>query len=98
MIYPPDCKAIGRIWTPSEIRNARRKPLRPILVTLGYELEEREGQNYRVTNMPGKIIIKENYWVNHEQNTAGNTIDFFVKLTGKSFSQTMTLLAGAKVR
>ena len=83
-------------WTHSEIRNARRTPLRPILEALGYELEAREGNNHRVINMPGKVIIKENYWVNHEENTAGNTIDFFVKLRGKSFSQTMALLAGAK--
>jgi hypothetical protein len=86
------------IWTHSEIRNARRKPLRPVLEALGYELEAREGNNYRVINMPGKVIIKENYWVNHEENTAGNTIDFFVQLRGKSFSQTMVLLAEAKER
>jgi hypothetical protein len=48
--------------------------------------------------MPGKVIIKENYWGNHEENTAGNTIDFFVKLRGTSFSQTMALLAEAKER
>jgi len=79
-------------WTRSDIRNARRQPLRSILKKLGYLLEMREDGNSLVLNMPGKIIIKDNYWVNHEDSTAGNAIDFFVKLCGKSFSETMALL------
>jgi len=62
------------------------------LKKLGYLLEMREDGNSLVLNMPGKVIIKANYWVNHEDNTSGNAIDFFVKLCGKSFSETMAIL------
>ena len=79
-------------WTQSDIREARKLPLRPVLKKLGYLLERREDGNSLVLNMPGKVIIKANYWVNHEDNTAGNAIDFFVKLCGKSFSETMAIL------
>lgn len=81
-------------WTRSDIREARKKNLKPILEKSGYRLEAREDGNTLVLNMPGKVIIKENYWVNHEDNTAGNAIDFFVKLCGKSFSETMEILTG----
>lgn len=81
-------------WTPSEIREARRQPLVQVLKKTGHLLERRENGNFLVLNMPGKVVIKENYWVNHDDNTAGNAIDFFVKLCGKSFSETMGILTG----
>ena len=34
----------------------------------------------------------DNYWGNQEDGMSGNAIDFFVKLCGKNFNETMKLL------
>ena len=79
-------------WTHTEIRKSRKKVLKPILENLGYRLKPLEQNNYLVMNMPDKIIIKESYWINQVDGTSGNAIDFFVKLCGKNFNETMKLL------
>jgi len=79
-------------WTHTEIRKSRKKVLKPILENLGYRLKPLKQNNYLVMNMPDKIIIKESYWINQVDGTSGNAIDFFVKLCGKNFNETMKLL------
>ena len=92
MTYPPDYKVVGPTWTRSEIRESRRQVLKPILENLGYRLKPLKQNNYLVMELPDKIVIKDNYWVNQEDGTSGNAIDFFVKLCGKNFNDTMKLL------
>lgn len=94
MTYPHKCKPHAYTWTVEQIRQARQHPLKPLLERLGYPLEPRQGGNLLVRNLPGEVIIKDNYWLNHQDGTAGNAIDFFVKLCGKTFSQAMQIITG----
>ena len=41
---------------------------------------------------PGNVIVKENYWIRTDTGESGNAVDFFVKLRGMSFVETMRLL------
>ena len=92
MIYPPDCKAVGRTWKRSDIRAARQTPLKPILEALGYELEPLSDGNYQLCRLAADIVVKEHYWVNKEDGTAGNAIDFLINVQGMTFAQAMSLL------
>jgi hypothetical protein len=80
-------------WTRSQIRAARQRPLKPVLENLGYRLAPRRDGNYEVLGMAAEVVIKDHYWVRLDDGTAGNAIDFFVTLQGKSFNETMRLLA-----
>ena len=79
------------IWTKSDIRNARKKPLPLILSHNGYRLRKLNDDNFNIENLPG-IIVKHNYWFDKINKTGGNTIDFFVKFEKKSFQDTMKLI------
>ncbi len=79
-------------WTKEEIRTARRQLLKPVLEQLGYRLKPQGAGNYRIINLPEKVIIKECYWMNYDDNSSGNAIDFFVKICGKKFSEAMEIL------
>jgi len=92
MIYPPDCKAVGRTWKRSEIRAARRRALKPVLERLGYQLSPTGQGNYLIVGLSREIVIKQHYWVCLDDGAAGNAIDFFVRLQGKSFTEAMELL------
>ncbi len=37
---------------------------------------------------------KENYWIRTDTGESGNAVDFFVKIRGMSFIETMRLLLG----
>ena len=36
-----------------------------------------------------ELVIKNSYWIWPEKELSGNTIDFFVKVPGMSFNDTM---------
>jgi hypothetical protein len=80
------------IWKRSEIRAARQTPLKPVCEALGYRLEHIRDGNYRILQLPNEIILKDHYWVCTDDGSAGNAIDFLVKIQGKTFSQAMQLL------
>ena len=48
--------------------------------------------NYVVHGLLYEIVIKENYWVRAENDTAGNSIDFLVKIKGMTFYKAMNML------
>ena len=68
-------------WKHSEIRQARRTPLQPVLEKQGYCLAPRPDGNYRVLSrppefrnagkeLPDEIIVKDHYWVCHDDCSA----------------------------
>ena len=67
-------------------------PLRVLLLKMGCRLEAIKNDNYLVHDLLHEVVIKENYWVCTENNTAGNSIDFLVKIKGMTFSKAMNLL------
>jgi len=79
-------------WKRSEIRRARQRPLKPLLERLGYRLTDTGQDNYMVLGLAEEVVVKQHYWVRLDDGAAGNAIDFFVKLQGKSFSEAMDLL------
>ncbi len=76
-------------WSRTEIRQARRAPLEPIVQRLGYELAEQSEGNQLIVGLPGEVVIKEHYWVRTEDGIGGNAIDFLIQIEGKSFAQAM---------
>jgi hypothetical protein len=80
------------IWQRSDIRHARHIPLKPVLEKLGYRLGHIKDGNYVVRGLPQEVIIKDHYWVCTENGSAGNSIDFLVKIRGMSFADAMALL------
>ncbi|MCK5845063.1 MAG: hypothetical protein KAG97_10170 [Victivallales bacterium] len=75
-------------WSREQIRMARRKQLAPLVQKLGLELRDRGGGNMELSQYPG-LVIKNSYWIWPEKELSGNTIDFFVKVPGMSFNDTM---------
>jgi len=81
-------------WKRSEIRQARRRPLEPLLAHLGYRLSPIADGNFRLhaPRCAREIIVKEHYWHCLDDGQAGNAIDFLVKIHGCSFTQAMQIL------
>ena len=79
-------------WKRSEIRAARQKPLKPVLERLGYRLEPRRDGNYLVVGLPAEIIVKQHYWVRSDDDSAGNAIDFLMRVHDMTFTQAVELL------
>lgn len=90
-------------WCSAEIRAARQMPLKPVLETLGYRLEPRQNGNYRLLGIPAEVTVKDHYWVRSDPGggahpetasagSAGNAVDFLVKIHGMTFAQAMRLL------
>ena len=79
-------------WKRIEIRAARQTPLKPVLEGLGYRLEPRKDNNYLVLGLSQEVIVKDHYWVRTDDGSAGNAIDFLVKIQGMTFSEAMHLL------
>jgi hypothetical protein len=82
-------------WTKADIRRARQITLKPVLEKLGYRLDPAKNGNYAVLDITPEIVIKDHYWVCAETGSAGNSIDFLVKIRGASFSDAMALLLSA---
>jgi thermostable 8-oxoguanine DNA glycosylase len=79
-------------WSKADIRRARQIPLKPVLEKLGLRLENSNNGNYIVRDLHREIIIKDHFWVCTENGSAGNSIDFLVKIQGMSFANAMHLL------
>ena len=79
-------------WTRSEIRQARQKPLAPLLVHRGLQLTALPEENFRVAHYDD-LVVKRSYWRWPSKGIEGNAIDFFMLVEGKSFSQAMHILA-----
>ena len=89
----PDIQRAPVRWTREQIRAARQVELAPLLQKRGVPLREREAGNFEMESQKG-ILIKASYWRWPERNMAGNTIDFYVKVLGLSFSDAMRELSG----
>ena len=85
-------RSAGRRWSPEDIRTARQRDLGPLLSAMGVVLQPLEDGNARLVGEPGNLIVKENYWIRTETGESGNAIDFFVKVRGMPFHDTMRLL------
>jgi hypothetical protein len=75
-------------WTREQIRAARMAPLAPLLQKQGLQLIEREAGNLSLPAYPG-LIVKDSYWRWPERDLAGNAIDFFMRVLGRSFHDAM---------
>lgn len=82
-------------WTKMDIRRARQVPLKPVLENLGYRLGPTKNGNYLVLDITPEITIKDHYWVCPETGSAGNSIDFLIKIKGMSFTNAVELLLSA---
>ena len=90
----------GSAWTKADIQRARKTPLKPVLEKLGYRLEPIANDNYLLigpalspsNGVPQEVVVKDHYWVCTETGSAGNAIDFFVRLKNTSFHEAMKLL------
>lgn len=78
-------------WTKAEIEHARSRPLAPVLIQAGYELDELPNGAMLVTRFRG-MVVRGNSWFWKEQNLKGNTIDFFMLIEARTFSETMAIL------
>lgn len=86
-------------WKRSEIRRARQIPLKPVLESMGYQLQPLRNGNYLLCRLTAEIVVKDHYWVCRDteladcvRKTAGNAIDFLVEVECMSFSQAMDML------
>ena len=87
---PPSLKTR---WTREQIRAARMAPLAPLLQKQGLQLLEREAGNLSLPAYPG-LIVKDSYWRWPERDLAGNAIDFFMRVLGRSFPDAMRQIIG----
>lgn len=95
MTYPPTeptKKEPLKRWASEDIRRARQRELAPLLSTMGIVLQPLEDGNVRLVGEPGNLVVKENYWIRTDTGESGNAIDFFVKVRGMPFVETMRLL------
>ena len=92
MTWPRSDMSRRSPWTKEEIRRARHIPLKPALDKLGYRFNPIKNDNYVILGLPGEIVIKDHYWICTETGSAGNSIDFLVKIRGMSFAKAMELL------
>ena len=79
-------------WTPSQIRNARQTPIKPLLEQLGYRLDPLENDNWKTYGLPRQIVVKEHYWSCPENGMDGNAIDLLVQILGMGFGEAMNLI------
>ena len=81
-------------WNRQQIRAARLVALVPLLQKRGLQLISKQAGNFELPAYPG-LILKDNYWRWPQRNLAGNTIDFFVQVLGRTFHQAMHEITGA---
>ena len=92
-------------WTHDDIRHARKAELIPLLTHIGYRLQPVNNGNYEVIASPPAcpepcrgvgLVVKQHFWLWPDHHLAGNTIDFFIKIEGKTFQEAMTLITCRK--
>jgi len=79
-------------WTATQLRAARRIPLKPLLDQIGYKMVPMSHDNWKVYGLSQEIVIKQNYWYSPDDRTGGNAIDLLVNVIGMSFSEAMATL------
>jgi hypothetical protein len=96
MTYPPDAvTTAARVrteWSRQKIRSARKADLVALLLRHEVPVQEKGGGNFELLEHPG-LIAKANYWRWPERDWQGNTIDFFVRVKGRTFAQAMDIIA-----
>lgn len=93
MTHPRHDIASRHSWTREQIRAARVVELAPLLQRRGLALKDRGGGNVEVEQYKG-LFLKASYWRWPDRDLAGNSIDFYVKVLGTSFSDAMRELTG----
>jgi hypothetical protein len=85
-------------WTKSDIRLARKADLVSILSDRSYRLHPLGNGNFRILPdpddpaAPSGVVVKESFWIWGEKNIAGNAIDFFTHVEGKTFHDAMRII------
>jgi 5S rRNA maturation endonuclease (ribonuclease M5) len=79
-----------------DIINARRTPLKGVLLHLKYTLQPEENGNFKVKGYQG-LLIKEHYWHQNSTQLSGNTIDFFTKIEKTTFQQAIEIILNLKI-
>ena len=75
-------------WSREQIRAARLAPLPPLLQKRGLQLVEQDAGNFTLPSYP-VLIVKAGYWRWPQRNLSGNAIDFFMRVLGLSFHDSM---------
>lgn len=78
-------------WTRDQIRAARKAPLPHILRREGFALRPRGNGNFELPQHAG-ILVKDAYWRYPGGDHAGNTIDLFVQVLGRTFNDAMRII------
>lgn len=63
-----------------------------MLEAMGYQIQPLKNGNYLVCRLAAEIVIKDHYWFNKEDGSAGNAIDFLTNVEGMTFNEAMKLL------
>jgi hypothetical protein len=79
------------MWSKTQIRQARKIELEPILLHRGFRLRPLQNGNLLVEDYPN-LVVKQHYWTWPSKEIHGNAIDFLVLVEGKSFHQAMQIL------
>lgn len=80
------------IWNKSDIRRARKVDLAPVLRGKGLHLKPLLDDNFLVVPYYD-LFVKKSFWRWPSRNLSGNSIDFFIRVQGLSFNETMKLLS-----
>lgn len=80
------------IWTSTDIEQARRTALAPLLVRRGYQLRELGEGAWLVANRFPGILVRGHHWSWPKARQQGNTIDFLMYVEGLTFAEIMRLL------
>ncbi len=87
----PTRKAKASNWSREDIEAARTADLAPILARNGYQITVLPNGAVLLHGFRG-LIIHANRWTWKAERLFGNTLDFFVTLEGKTFTQAMEIL------
>jgi hypothetical protein len=77
-------------WTTQDIDDARSSDLAPILARRGYHTTPLPNGAVLLRDFRG-LIINGNRWTWASEGLQGNTIDFFITLEGKTFTQAIAI-------
>ena len=78
-------------WTTQDIDDARSSDLAPILARRGHNTTTLPNGAVVLRNLRG-LVIHGNRWTWTSEGLKGNTIDFFVAIEGKTFTQAIAIV------